>query len=162
VNELEIHARLSDDAAHVLSLVRTGRIKALNVQDTQRVQALVAENTQIDYGEAEAIVLAEERNMSLIITDDFEAFFQMRRAIKVRVDFSPYLIAALVVTGRLSIEEAEASFERIARSRSAMARSEVARMRASISARCSDVKVMRICCPILLSPNLNLRVRIAA
>ncbi len=55
VNELEIHACLSDDAAHVLNLVRTGRIKALGVQDTKRVQALVAENIQIDCGEAEAI-----------------------------------------------------------------------------------------------------------
>lgn len=86
----------------------------VGVQDTKRVQALVAENTQIDYGEAEAIVLAEERNIPLIITDDFEAFFQMRRATKVRVDLSPYLIAALVVTGKLAIEEAEASLERIA------------------------------------------------
>jgi predicted nucleic acid-binding protein len=117
VNELEIHARLSDDAAHVLNLVRTGRIKVLGVQDTKRVQALVAENTQIDYGEAEAIVLAEGRNITLIITDDFEAFFQMRRATKVPVDLSPYLIAALVVTRKLSIEEAEASFERIASKR---------------------------------------------
>jgi hypothetical protein len=41
----------------------------------------------------------------------------MRRATKVRVDLSSYLIAALVVTGKLSIEEAEASFERIASKR---------------------------------------------
>ena len=62
-------------------------------------------------------MLAEERSINLIITDDFEAFFQMRRATKVRVDLSPYLIAALVVTGKLSVEEAEASFERIASKR---------------------------------------------
>ena len=42
VNELEIHAHLSDEAAHVLNLVRTDRIKALGVQDAKRVQALVA------------------------------------------------------------------------------------------------------------------------
>ena len=53
----------------------------------------------------------------VVITDDFEAFPELRQATQVRVHLSPYLIAALVVAGRLSLQEAKACFDRIARRR---------------------------------------------
>jgi len=117
VSELESHSRLSQHAADVLRLVRSGRINSLTVENTVRAELLAAENPQIDSGEAEAIVLAEERDIDLIITDDFVAFPQMRKVTQARVHLSPYVIAALVVTGKLELEEAETCFDKIARHR---------------------------------------------
>ena len=82
--------------------------------DARRATVLVNGHTFIDPGEAEAIVLAEERGIGIVITDDFEAFPELKRSTWVRIHLSPYLIAALVVTGRLSVQEAKDCFDRIA------------------------------------------------
>lgn len=117
VEELENQARYSAVATDVLALIRDGRIHNLGIADVQRAKALVSGHTYIDPGEAEAVVLAEEQGIKVVITDDFEAFPELRQATQVRVHLSPYLIAALIVAGRLSLQEAKACFDRIARRR---------------------------------------------
>ena len=71
--ELKIHARLDTNAATVLSLIRKGDITVCDVQGRRRINQLVALFPKIDIGEAATVVLAEERNIEVIVTDDFQA-----------------------------------------------------------------------------------------
>ena len=115
--ELKIHARLDTNAATVLSLIRKGDITVCDVQDRRRINQLAALFPKIDIGEAATVVLAEERNIEVIVTDDFQALPYLRQVTTVKVHLSAYLIAGLVVRRQISLDEAEAAFDRIASKR---------------------------------------------
>ena len=53
----------------------------------------------------------------MIITDDFQAFPYLRQVTTAKVHLSAYLIAGLVVRRRISLDEAQVAFGRIARKR---------------------------------------------
>ncbi|MBM3241296.1 hypothetical protein FJZ31_33860 [Candidatus Poribacteria bacterium] len=116
-NELKIHARLDNNAATVLSLIRNGNITVCDVQDRRRVNELVTFFPMVDIGEAAAVVLSEERKIEVIITDDFQAFPYLKQVTTATVHLSVYLIAGLVVRRRISIDEARTAFDNIARKR---------------------------------------------
>ena len=116
-DELKLHARLDANAAAVLSLIRKRDITVCDVQNRRRVNELVALFPKIDIGEAAAVMLAEERKIEVIITDDFQAFPYLKRVTMVKVHLSAYLIAGLVVRHRISLDEAQTAFDRIARKR---------------------------------------------
>jgi predicted nucleic acid-binding protein len=116
-DELKLHARFDANAAAVLALIRKGDITVCDVQNRRRVNELIALFPKIDIGEAAAVVLAEERKIAVIITDDFQAFPYLKRVTTAKVHLSAYLIAGLVVSRRISLDEAETAFDRIARKR---------------------------------------------
>jgi predicted nucleic acid-binding protein len=116
-DELKLHARLDTNAAAVFSLIRNRKITVCDVQDRRRVNELVALFPKIDIGEAAALVLAEEQNIEVVITDDFKAFPYLKRVTTAKVHISAYLIAGLVVRNRISLDKARAAFDRIARKR---------------------------------------------
>ncbi len=116
-DELKTHARFDSNAATVLSLIREKKITVCDVQNRRRVNELVALFPNIDIGEAAAVVLAEERKIEVIITDDFKAFPYLKRVTTVKVHLSAYLLAGLVVRCRISLDEARTVFDRIARKR---------------------------------------------
>ena len=117
LNELKLHSRLDANAAAALSLIRQGDITVCDVQNRRRVNELVALFPNIDIGEAAAVVLAEERKIEVIITDDFKAFPYLKRVTTVKVHLSAYLLAGLVVRCRISLDVARTVFDRIARKR---------------------------------------------
>jgi len=116
-SELSIHARFSMDAADALNLIRQGVITVCDVQDKEEVERLLSQFRQIDRGEAEAVVLAQEKNIQTIITDDFEALPHLLQIATVQVHLSAYLIAGLVRRGFLSLDTAFDVLEQIARKR---------------------------------------------
>jgi predicted nucleic acid-binding protein len=104
-------------AKKVLQLINQNKIVSNQIKMIQRAEEIVVENSRIDIGEAEVIVLAEEKKIDIVITDDFEAYSQMCKVFVGKVYLSAYLVAGLVVTGVISKEEAQICLDKIAAKR---------------------------------------------
>lgn len=101
-------------AKNVLQIINQNKIIVKQIGMSQRAEKIVEENSRIDIGEAEVIVLAEEKGIEVVITDDFKAYPQMREVFVGKVYLSTYLVAGLVVAGMISKDEARICFDKIA------------------------------------------------
>ena len=96
-------------------LILKGQIQVLTVKNYQKVQALVSANTRIDNGEAEALILAQENSIPIVITDDFQGLSKLKEVSEnVEIHLSIYLLSRLVLENIITIKDAKKSLERIA------------------------------------------------
>jgi len=117
--ELEEMSHFNDEdgiAAKVtLDLILNGQIEVLTVKNMEKVRALVSTNTRIDNGEAEALILAQENSIPIVITDDFRSLSKLKEVSEnVEIHLSIYLLSRLVLENIITIKDAKESLERIA------------------------------------------------
>ena len=117
--ELEEMSHFNDEdgiaANDTLDLILKGQISVLSVNNLGKVQALVSANTRIDNGEAEALILAQENSIPIVITDDFRSLSQLKEVSEnVEIHLSVYLLSRLVLENIITTEDAKESLDRIA------------------------------------------------
>lgn len=106
-------------AIEVIHLIAKGQIEVLSVQGPEKVEKLCSSSSRIDRGEAEALVLAQERSAPILITDDFRSLPALKKVSgQVEVHLSVYLLARLVLEGRITIAEAQVVLDKISQNRS--------------------------------------------
>jgi len=105
-------------AKAILDLNAKGKIDMIPVKNIARIEALISENTRIDMGEAEALILAEELSIPILITDDFRSIPQLKNASdRVEIHLSVYLITRLVLENVISKERALNALDTISKER---------------------------------------------
>ena len=88
------------DGNHAKNILKAipGKINVFSVKDRERVKLLVDNFPHINLGEAEVLILAEERGC-IAITDDLKSLSELKENSKTQVYLSAYLFAALVLNG---------------------------------------------------------------
>lgn len=116
IDELQQTASFPDEigktATSVLKHVNQFEIRIVNPAE---VQALIT--SRIDRGEASCLVLAQAKDVSALISDDFRALHQLRHHAErhgFNLGLGAVLIHTLVLRGTLSRDEALNALERIA------------------------------------------------
>ena len=115
-------AQFEDDhgqaAKEALDLISNKEMDVLNVQHSDAVTHLISIYSRIDVGEAEALILAQEQSIPILVTDDFRSLpYLKKERLNVEIHLSTYLLALLVLTGEISKEEAGESLTKISESR---------------------------------------------
>ena len=121
-NEIEEMSSFDDNdgitARKILGLTSQNKIDVLEIKEKEDVKRLVISNSRIDPGEAEALILAEEQSIPILLTDDFRSIPQLKRASKrVEIHLSIYLIARLVLEEIINKEQAVEALNNIAKDR---------------------------------------------
>jgi len=102
-------------AKETLNLIAEGKISVIEVRQIDKVEAIVSNNARIDEGEAEALILALENSIPIVITDDFRSLPYLKEvSIGVEIHLSIYLLTRLVIENIVSKEEAKVSLNKIA------------------------------------------------
>ena len=102
-------------AKETLNLIAQGKISVIEIRNKDNVKAIVSSNARIDNGEAEALVLAQENLIPIVITDDFRSLPYLKEiSMGVEIHLSIYLLTRLVIENIISKEEAKASLNKIA------------------------------------------------
>jgi len=91
------------------------KIKVIAIGDESRVQNLL-KSSNIDKGEAEVLVLAEEQE-GVAITDDLKCLSDLKENSKVPVYLSAYLFAGLILRNLATKEEVSNAIESLAKER---------------------------------------------
>lgn len=100
-------------------MIRNDKIHRSSVKNIDKVNEIVDLYKKIDFGEAEALVLARENDHEILITDDLRSMKNLMDISQgVRVHLSIYVIASMVMKGSLKKEEALNCLSRISKGRS--------------------------------------------
>jgi len=105
----------SQHAKNILGLL-PDKIRLSEVKNKQRVRYLVNNFLNIDVGEAEVLVLAEEKG-GVAVTDDLRSLPALKENAKVQVYLSAYLFAGLIMKKLVKKEGVLKAFERLAEKR---------------------------------------------
>lgn len=121
--EIEDISEINDEhgsaAEKILELIRNDKIHRSSVKNIDKVNEIVDLYKKIDFGEAEALVLARENDHEILITDDLRSMKNLMDISQgVRVHLSIYVIASMVMKGSLKKEEALNCLSRISKGRS--------------------------------------------
>jgi predicted nucleic acid-binding protein len=88
------------------------------VEHVNKINELVSGYSRINEGEAEALILAQEKSISILITDDFRSIPDLKKnSGDVEIHLSIYLLARLVLEKIISIAEAQDALNRISEGR---------------------------------------------
>lgn len=111
----DIHGKAAKD---VITLVSKGKIQVCNVKQRKKINKLVSGYSRVNEGEAEALVLAQEKSIPILITDDFRSLLDLKKlAGKVEIHLSIYLIARLVLEKIITIKDAQMALDKISKGR---------------------------------------------
>jgi len=122
--EIEDISEINDEhgsaAEKILQLVRNDKIHCTSVKNIDKVNEIVDLYKKIDFGEAEALVLARENHHEILITDDLRSMKDLMDISQegVRIHLSIYVIASMVLLESMTKKEALESLSRISKGRS--------------------------------------------
>jgi predicted nucleic acid-binding protein len=122
-SELNDISIIDDDhgkaSIRIIDYVKRGQIHLLEVKDRDLVTNMVNDHTTIDIGEAEALVLAQENDVDILITDDLRSLGALRKKAKgVRIHLSVYVMSRMVISKDIGKEDAYKALEKISLARS--------------------------------------------
>ena len=101
-----------------INLISKKHIKVMKVKNLKKVEELISGHSRIDEGEAEALVLAQENSIPIMITDDFKSLADLKKVSeKVEIHLSIYLLSRLVIEKIVSISQAQSALDKIAKGR---------------------------------------------
>jgi len=101
-------------AQETIRMIENGDIEVVEVKHVETIDELVSGYSRINEGEAEALILAQENSIEILITDDFRSLPNLKNVSKnVEVHLSVYLLALLVLKEKISIIEAKEVLNRI-------------------------------------------------
>lgn len=101
-----------------IELISKGHIEVMKVRNKSKVEHLISGHSRIDEGEAEALVLALENSIPIMITDDFKSLADLKKVSeKVEIHLSVYLLSRLVIEKMVSVSQAQSALDKIAKGR---------------------------------------------
>ena len=120
--ELKDMSRFKDShgkaSKSTMELISKGHIEVKKVKNTTKVEKLISGHSLIDEGEAEALVLAQENKIPIMITDDFKSLADLKKVSEnVEIHLSIYLLSRLVIEKIFSVSQAQSSLDKIAKGR---------------------------------------------
>ena len=111
----DLHGKAAKD---IIKLISKGKIQVGNVKQRKKISKLVSGYSRVNEGEAEALVLAQEKSIPILITDDFRSLPDLKKvAGKVEIHLSIYLLARLVLGKIITIKEAQVALNKISKGR---------------------------------------------
>ena len=102
-------------ARNVLGFV-PDRIRMVDIRNKERVSHLMKTYPNIDAGEAEILVLAEEQE-GIVITDDLRCLSELKENSKVPIYLSVYLFAGLILDGLVGRDDVLDAIDDLAKKR---------------------------------------------
>ena len=101
-----------------IDLISKKHIEVMKVKNSKKVEELISGHSRIDSGEAEALVLSQENSIPIMITDDFKSLADLKKVSgDVEIHLSVYLLSRLVIEKIVSISQAQAALDKIAKGR---------------------------------------------
>jgi predicted nucleic acid-binding protein len=121
--EIEDISEINDEhgsaAEKILQLIKNDKIHRTSVKNIDKVNEIMDLYKKIDFGEAEALVLAWENHHEILITDDLRSMKDLMDISQgVRIHLSIYVIASMVMLESMTKKEALESLSRISKGRS--------------------------------------------
>lgn len=111
----DIHGKAAQETIRIIS---NGDIEVAEVKHNEKIDELVSGYSRIDVGEAEALILAQENSITILITDDFRSLPDLKKVPgDVEIHLSIYLLARLVLENLITITEAQEVLNRISKGR---------------------------------------------
>ncbi len=111
----DVHGKAAKDSIQKIS---NGDIEVVEVKQVEKIEKLVSWYSRINEGEAEALILAQENSIPILITDDFRSLPDLRRVSgEVEIHLSIYLLARLVLENMITITKAQDSLTKISEGR---------------------------------------------
>ena len=119
LNEISKFKDIHGKAAHeTIRLISSGNIEVGEVKHVEKIDKLVSGYSRINEGEAEALILAQENSIPILITDDFRSLPDLKKVSgKVEIHLSIYLLARLVLENLITITEAQNALDKISKGR---------------------------------------------
>lgn len=109
----------AEGASKIIELVDKEKIKTKGSVKDERVSKTIKDHPKLDWGETESLLMAKEKSIPMMITDDFKSLEPLKHLSgEVKINLSVYPIARLVVKNEIGKEKAENTFEKIAKERS--------------------------------------------
>ncbi|MEA3294009.1 MAG: hypothetical protein U9P81_03390 [Euryarchaeota archaeon] len=111
----DVHGKAAQETIRMIS---NGNIEVDEVEHVDKINELVSGYSRINEGEAEALILAQKKSISILITDDFRSIPDLKKnSGDVEIHLSIYLLARLVLEKIISIAEAQDALNRISEGR---------------------------------------------
>ena len=111
----DIHGKAAQEMIRIIS---NGDIDVAEVKHIEKIDELVSGYSRIDVGEAEALILAQENSITILLTDDFRSLPDLKKVSgDVEIHLSIYLLARLVLENLITITEAQDALNRISKGR---------------------------------------------
>ena len=122
-SELKDISVFNDDhsaaSKRILGYIEDDQIRIVNIKNETTVDEMVNDFSTIDRGEAESLVLAQENDIDILITDDLRSLGALKKLSKgVRIHLSVYVISRIVLSGDIQKRDAFRALNRIASVRS--------------------------------------------
>jgi predicted nucleic acid-binding protein len=107
----DVHGKAAQET---ICMISNGNIEVDKVEHVEKINELVSGHSHIDKGEAEALILAQEKSIPILITDDFRSIPDLKKnSGDVEIHLSIYLLARLVLEKIITIAEAQDALIRI-------------------------------------------------
>lgn len=111
----DIHGKA---ALKILTYVSSKNIIVRKLKSRTKLTKILAGFNHIDQGKGEALIIAEENNIPLLITDDFKGIRDLKQVTtQVKIHLSIYVLAGLVLDGKLTKAKAKKALTSIAKKR---------------------------------------------
>ena len=103
LNEIKEISSYEDETAiaakNILKLMEEGKITEVSVKDHEKVKEVMNSKKTIDMGEAESLILAQETDVKILITDDLRSLKALKELSgEIRIHLSVYVIARMVLS----------------------------------------------------------------
>lgn len=121
--EIEDISSYGDDAAiaaeKIIDHIKTGHIKEFAVKGKDEVERILKNEKTIDIGEAESLILAKERKIGILLTDDLRSLKALKDLSNgIRIHLSVYVITRLVLERIINRSNALECLSKISEKRS--------------------------------------------
>ena len=111
----DVHGKAAQE---IIRMISNGNIEVDEVEHVDKINELVSGYSRINEGEAEALILAQEKSIPILITDDFRSIPDLKKnSGDVEIHLSIYLLARLVLEKIITIAEAQDALIRISEGR---------------------------------------------
>ena len=111
----DIHGNAAKETIRYIS---NGKIEVIEVKQVEKTEELVSGYSRINEGEAEALILAQEKSIQILLTDDFRSLPDLKNVSEdVEIHLSIYLLARLVLENQITTAEARDALNRISKGR---------------------------------------------
>ena len=105
-------------AKETIRYISNGKIEVNKVKQVEKIEELVSGYSRINEGEAETLILAQEKSIQILLTDDFRSLPDLKKVSgDVEIHLSIYLLVRLVLENLITVTEAQDTLNRISKGR---------------------------------------------